>query len=206
MTRRTAVGLALVSALAVSAQAGTKFKSVWKAPDAAPTSFKGKKVAAVVMLPDEKARAGVADELAYALRARGIDAVSAHRLVPPEEMKDKDRARARLEQAGVVGAVVMRAVDRTTQLTDTSGAYWVTNYWSFSGYYGWGWGGMYDPGHVKMDTLINVETLIFDVKADKLLWAALSETKNPKRVDTFMQDLVSAAAKEVQKQGLVKKP
>lgn len=101
---------------------------------------------AVVMLPDEATRRGVEDELAYALRARGLQGIPAHRLVPPEEMKDKERVRARLEQAGVVGAV-----------------------------------------------------------ADKLLWAALSETKNPKRVDAFMKDLVSAAAKEVKKQGLVRK-
>ena len=147
----------------------------------------------------------VEDELAFALKGRGLQGIPAHRLVPPEEMKDKERVRARLEQAGVVGAVVMRAVDRQQELTETTPAYWVSNYWTFSGYYSWGWGGIYDPGGVKMDTLITVETLIFDVKADKLLWAAVTETKNPKRVDTFMKDLVSAAANEVKKQGLVRK-
>ncbi len=205
MTRRTAVVLVLAS-LASGAEAGTKFKSSWKPPDAVPTNFRGQKVAAVVMLKDEKTRIGVEDELAYALRMRGLDAFAAHSLVPPEDMQDKDRARARLEQAGVAGAVVLRAVDKQTQVTDTPGSYWVSNYWSFYGYYGWGWGGMYDPGHVTMDNLFMVETLIFDVKADKLLWAGLSETKNPKRVDEFMKDLVSAAAKQLQKEGLVRKP
>jgi hypothetical protein len=53
--------------------------------------------------------------------------------------------------------------------------------------------------------LFMVETLIFDVKADKLLWAGLSVTKNPKRVDEFMKDLVSSAAKQLQKEGLIRK-
>lgn len=205
MTRRTALVLTFAS-LAIGAEAGTKFKSVWKAPDAVPLNFRGQKVAAVVMLNDEPTRRGVEDELSYELRSRGVDGIAAHRLVPPEEMKDKEQARARLEQAGVVGAVVLRAVGKQTQLTETPGAYWVTNYWTFSGYYGWGWGGIYDPGYVQMDNIYYVETLIFDLKADKLVWAALSETKKTKRVDAFMKDLVSAAAKQLEKEGLVRKP
>ncbi len=205
MTRRIAVALALAS-LAIPTEAGTKFKSTWKPPDAAPVNFRGQKVAAVVMLKDEPTRRGVEDELAYALRARGLVGIAAHSIVPPEDMTDKDRARARLEQAGVVGAVVLRSVNKQTQLTETPGSYWVTNYYTFTGYYGWGWGGIYDPGYVRMDNLFMVETLIFDVKADKLLWAALSESKNPKRVDDFMKDLVSAAAKQLEKEGLVRKP
>ena len=204
MTRRTTVVLALAS-FAVAAEAGTKFKSSWKPPDAVPTNFRGQKVAAVVMLKDEKQRVGVEDELAYALRSRGLDAYAAHSIIPPEEMTDKERARALLEKAGIAGAVVLRAVDKRTNVTDAPGGYWVSNYQSFYGYYGWGWGGIYDPGHVTMDSIFSVETLIFDVKADKLLWAGLSETKNPKRVDDFMKDLVSSAAKQLQKEGLIRK-
>jgi hypothetical protein len=203
MTRRTTVVLALVC-FASGAEAGTKFKSTWKPPDAAPTNFQGQKVAALVMLEDEKTRRGVEDELAYALRSQGVVGVAAHSLVPPEETKDKERVRARLDEAGVAGAVVLRSVNKATQLTEGA-SYWVADYHTFSGYYGYGWVGMYDPGYVKMDNLFMIETLIFDVKADKLLWAGLSLTKNPKRVDEFMKDLVSSAAKQLQKEGLVRR-
>jgi hypothetical protein len=205
MMRRTAVALAVASALALGAEAGTKFKSTWKPPDAVPVNFQGQKVAAIVMLPEAANRRGIEDELAYALTGRGLVGIPAHRLVPPEEMKDKDRVRASLEKAGVVGAVVMRAIDRQAGVSEDSASYWVSNYWTFSGYYSWGWGGIYSPGTVRMETMFTVETLVFDVKADKLLWAGTTETKNPKRVDDFMKDLVSTAAKEVKKQGLVAK-
>jgi hypothetical protein len=204
MRGRLAVMVAIAS-LAIGAEAGTKFKSSWKPPDAAPVNFRGQKVAAVVMLSDEKTRVGIEDELAYALRSRGVDGVAAHILVPPADMKDKEKARARLDEAGVAGAVVLRSVNKVTNLSETPGSYWVTNYYSFTDFYGWGWGGIYDPGYVKMDNVFWVETLVFDVKANKLLWAALSETKNPKRADEFMSDLVSAAAKQLQKEGLVRK-
>ncbi len=203
MTRRTAVMLAL-SSFASVAEAGTKFKSTWKAPDAAPTNFRGQKVAALVMLEDEKTRIGVEDTLAYALSSRGVQGVAAHSLVPPGELKDKERVRARLDQAGVAGAVVLRSVNKTSQLSEGA-AYWVGSYSAFSSYYGSGWGGVYNPGYVTMDNLFLVETLIFDVKADKLLWGGLSVTKNPKRVDEFMKDLVSSVAKQLEKEKLVSK-
>jgi hypothetical protein len=204
MTRTVAVAAAIAS-LASVAEAGTKFKSTWKPPDASPTNFRGQKVAALVMLSDEKTRNGIEDELAYALRSRGVVGVAAHTLVPPEALKDKEQARARLAEADVAGAIVLRSVNKVTELSETAGSYWVTNYYSFTDFYGWGWGGIYDPGYVKMDNVFWVETLIFDVKGNKLLWAALSETKNPKRADEFMSSLVSAAAKQLQKEGLVRK-
>jgi hypothetical protein len=204
MTRRVAVVVAVASLVGV-AEAGTKFKSSWKPPNASPMNFRGQKVAAVVMLNDEKTRNGIEDELAYALRSRNVVGVAAHTLLPPEALKDKEQARARLEEAGVAGAVVLRSVNKVAELSETPASYWVTNYYSFTDFYGWGWGGIYDPGYVKMDNVFWVETLVFDVKGNKLLWAALSETKNPKRADEFMSDLVSAAAKQLQKEGLVSK-
>ena len=49
-------------------------------------------------------------------------------------------------------------------------------------------------------------TLIFSVPQNKLLWAAVSETKNPKSARQLLADLVKTTAKELQKQGLASKP
>jgi hypothetical protein len=204
MTRRT-VFVLLVASLPALAMAGTKFTSTWKPPDAKPVNFRGQKVVALVMMKDVKTRNGVEDELAYVLRQRGLVGVSAHTLLPPEQTMDKEQVRAHFEQAGVVGAVVLRSVDKQTQLTEGASYFVVTNYSSFYGYYGWGWSGIYDPGYVTMDNFFTVETLIYDVKNDKLLWAAVTQTKNPKRVDNFLKDLGSAVGDQLRKEGLVQK-
>ena len=49
---------------------------------------------------------------------------------------------------------------------------------------------------------MTIETLIFSVPQNKLLWAAVSETKNPKSARQLLADLVKVTAKELQKQGL----
>src|SRR5262245_17854921 len=118
MTRKAFLLLALAG-LAPLAEAGPKFKRTSNAPDAVPTSFKGQKVAAVVMMKDVRQRNGVEDELAIELRSRGIVGIAAHTLLPPEEITDKEQVRAHFEQAGIVGAVVLRAVDKTTEVTDS---------------------------------------------------------------------------------------
>ena len=38
---------------------------------------------------------------------------------------------------------------------------------------------MYSPSYLRTDTIVNVETLVYDLKADKLVWAGKSESKNP---------------------------
>jgi hypothetical protein len=65
---------------------------------------------------------------------------------------------------------------------------------------------MYIPPRVDEDALVTIETLIFSVPQNKLLWAAVSETKNPKSARQLLADLVKTTAKELQKQGLASKP
>ena len=87
-------------------------------------------------------------------------------------------------QAGIVGVVVLRAAGAKKEVS-YSPAYWSAPYYgSFwgGGYYGYGWNSVYDPGYLRTDTIVRVETLVYDLKADKLLWAGMSESTNPSAV------------------------
>jgi hypothetical protein len=82
---------------------------------------------------------------------------------------------------------------------------WTTpSYSSFWSYYSYGWSSYYIPGVDRVDTVVVVETLVFSVTSDMLLWAAVTETKNPRDLQRFVLDLVNATAKEMQKHGLAK--
>ena len=52
-------------------------------------------------------------------------------------------------------------------------------------------------------TTIGVETLIYDLTRDRLVWAAASETRDPKDLQQFVSDLVNAAVNEMKKMKLV---
>jgi hypothetical protein len=71
----------------------------------------------------------------------------------------------------------------------------------FYGYYGYGYA---SPGYLTTDTIITVETLVYDLKPNKLVWAGMSQTFNPSHLDTFITELAAAAAAELERQGLIR--
>jgi hypothetical protein len=163
-------------------------------------SFAGKKVAAVVMSQDDSLRVSGEEALSHELTARGMQGVAAYRMIPKEELQNPDKAKGWFERAAVEGVVVVRPVSAEKERTYTEPTVWAAPYYgSLWGYYGYGWGAMYSPGSVREDTVIVVETLIFSVPMNKLLWAAASETRNPKTLQKFVTDLVKETAKEISK-------
>jgi hypothetical protein len=197
--------LATTLVLAGTASAGTKFDSTWKNPDAKPASFRGKKVIALVVSNEEAARRGAEDELAHQITLRGPQGVAAYRILPAGKAKDKETAKAAFEKEGAVGVVVMRVLGKEQEMSSQGGGMWYTSgaYGSFYGsYWGAGWNAVYTPGYLRTETMVTVETLVYSLEQDKLIWGGRSKTTNPKRVDTAIHDLANMVAKEMKKAGL----
>ncbi len=204
--RRTVIFLVVLAVGTAAVVQAAKFTSVWKAPDITTIGFAGKKVAALVITKDEGLRQSAEEALVRQLDAIGVQGEASYRLAPREVMQDKDKARAWFAKVGVEGVVALRLVS-ADKVTTYSPATWSTGYYgSLWGYYGYSWGVAYDPGYTREETKVIVETLIFSVPKDKLLWAGVSETSNPKNTDVFMKDLVTRIVKEMKKQGLTAPP
>jgi hypothetical protein len=184
--------------------AAPEFTSVWRSPDAGSVSFAGKKVAALVIAQDDSLRVSGEEALVRELTARGLQSVATYRIAPKEELQSADRAKGWFERANVDGVVALRPVSKDKRTTYNPGT-WVNPYYStLWGYYGYGWGSLYIPGSVEQDTIVVVETTIYSVPRNQLLWAAVSETKNPKTLQRFVEELVIASVKELHKQGLAR--
>jgi len=184
--------------------AAPKFTSVWRSSEAGTVSFAGKKVAALVITQDDGLRVSGEEALARELAARGLQSVATYRIAPKEELQSGDRAKVWFEKANVEGVVAMRPVSSEKRTTYTP-AMWTNPYYStLWGYYGYGWSNMYIPGSSQEHTVVVVETTIYSVPRNQLLWAGVSETKNPKALQQFVEDLVKEAVKELQKQGLAR--
>jgi hypothetical protein len=210
MSMKRKVILAVVGAMALSivvAAAGPKFTSTWKAPEAAGVSFAGKKVAALIMSDDQGLRVSGEEALVRELAAIGLaKGVASYRIVPREELRDTDKAKGWYERAGVEGVISMRLVKADTRTTWTPSLWSSPYYNSLWGYYGYGWNSLYayDPGHTSVDQVAVVETLVFSVPQNKLLWAAVTESTNPKDANRVIKEIVTETVKEMTKQGLIR--
>jgi len=187
--------------------AGPKFVSTWKAPDAAGVSFSGKKVAALIMSDDLNLRMSGEEALVRELAAVGVPGgVASYRIVPKEELRDPDKAKSWYERAGVEGVVAMRLV-RSDKQTVWTPSMWVTSsYSTLWGYYGYGWTSVSEVGGTtRVDTTVVIENLIFSVPLNKLLWAGVTESSNPKNAAAAIKDIVTESVKEMTKEGLIRR-
>ena len=191
-----------VVAAAVAVAAAPNFLSVWKSPDVSRLNFAGKKVAALVITDDQPLQMSGEEALARELTDRGVSGLATYRIVPREELKNVESAKGFFERAGVQGVVALRPVSRDKEVVYTP-VVWVSGYYpSFWGYYGYGWSSAYVRPTGTTTTIV-VETLVYNVTTDKLVWAATSETRDPKTLQDFVKDLVKAAVGEMKKMKLV---
>jgi hypothetical protein len=185
--------------------ATTSFVTTWKAPDAQPVDARGAKVIAVVMAKSAVMRRAGEDQLAYEISARGAQGVAMYRLLPEAEgMDEEGRARVALERENAKLLVVMRPVQvKNEVVVDPYGGPMYGGYWG--GYHGYGWGRSYGSVDVRVDTTVSIETLVYSLPQNKLLWGGRSKTTNPENINQLVAEVAAAAAKELERAGLIKR-
>lgn len=192
--------LALLIALSIALSSGcstTRLTTVWKSPDA-PAPLQFKKIVVACMTSNEVTRRAVEDQLVG--RIGPALAAPSYQALKEDDLLDKARAKETLRSQGFDGAIIMRLVDVSQQQS------WVPSsatYDSFSGYWGNGWSGAYSSGYMVTDTIVQVETVIYSIADDKMLWAARSESYNPYSAMTVVDEIADAAAKRLKKDGLI---
>lgn len=201
----TFVVLLLLGACAAS----TTFTSTWKAPDVAAVTPVGKTIVAVFVGNDEGTRRAAEDQMAADLTARGAHGIAGYTILPTPpnaQHLNSDAARAALDKAGANAVVTMRVVSKDQRITVTPGTTTPAWYGGFGPYWGNGWGTVYQPGSVRTDTDVSVETLVYALKPnqpDKLLWASTSRTTNPNNLSSLINEVASATVREMSNQGFL---
>jgi len=189
------LGAALLS---LGACATTTFTSTWKAPEGQTIDPAGKTIAAVFVSGDERNWRAAEDALAKNLNALGAHAVPGYTLLPREIRGDAEDRLARLKQAGTDEVVVMRVVgeDKWPSYLQVHGS-------TFNASDTPGTGNL--PAVTELqhfNTLVSVETRVYSLDLDKLLWSSTSRTANPRDIENLVSEVADATAKEMLKQGL----
>lgn len=193
----TKVVLAATATLTLAACATTSLQSKWKNPSAAPLNLRGKKVAALVVTDQGALRYPAEDEAAREITAHGGVGIPAYTILPEGRIPDEKVARAVFEKEGIAAVVVLRTVAKEKALSGSFpsyGSFWGPGLWA-----GGGWG----DGYLRTDTILVVETLVYSLEQQKLVWAGQSQTTNPTQVSAFMRELGKTIGTEMEKQGLL---
>jgi hypothetical protein len=201
-SRPWAATAGLLVLLALGGCASTRFANTWKDP-----AYQGgplRRVAIFVVHPDQGIRRLAEDEAVRRL-PRGTQGSSGYRLASPSEEQNPETVMSRLRAAGFDGAIVSRlaGVDRTQTWVPPTVALTPAPVWTFPGYYGYAYQQVYSPGYLQQDTIVRVETNVYALDVNRLVWAGTSQTFNPDSTRDVIEEVVGATVKELEKDKLL---
>jgi len=197
MRPATAIISATCLVLTSACYHSTQLAATWSEPNARPINFH--KTVAVFVTTDEALRRSVEEKLA----SRFVGAVPSYKILPTIDTNDRSEILDQLRARGFDGAIVMRVVDVTTQASYVPGAYWYGTPYTFAGYWRNSWAYPYDPGYVVADRIVSVETQVYSLTDDRLIFAARSETTNPASAGKLTDSVIRHITANMKKRGLL---
>lgn len=186
----------LLAALLVSCSS-TRVVTQWRDPGT--TQLRFSKVLALCITKEQSLRRAAEGELCKQISS--VECKPAY-LAIPDSMVDKDKmdeAKALVTRSGFDGAVVVRVVDTREKVTYVPPSYGPT----FWGYYGYARPMAYDPGYYRTDQILRLETSIYSITQDQLLWVGTTETVNPRSLPETIEEVAKAVRDELQRDHLI---
>jgi hypothetical protein len=200
---------ALVVSLFTACSPSTQITKSWSDPSVNGTTMKPfNKVLVIAQLKDDSSRR-IAEDKIVASSPRGNFVASYNYLKPTQQ--DQNLVVADLLKEGIEGIILMRLTDveKSTDYVQGSTYYggWGYGGGYYGGYGGWGYGGsMYaTPGYYEENKTYYVETNIYDVKSNKLLWSGTTSTLNPSKLNEALDEIIAAVKTELGNKGLIVK-
>ncbi len=166
------------------------------------------KVLVIAQLKDDSSRR-IAEDKIVASSPKGNFVASYSYLKSSQQ--DQNLVVADLLKDGIEGIVLMRLTDieKSTDYVQGTSYYggWGYGHGYYGGYGGYGYGGsMYStPGYYEENKTYFVETNIYDVKSNKLLWSGTTSTLNPTKINEALDEIIMAVKTELTNKGLIVK-
>jgi hypothetical protein len=186
--RTLMAALAALSLAGCATTARTSLDSSWVDPKLAGTKFR--KVLILSLATDEFAQAYFQEEMAAALRKRGLNAVASESYFTHSSPAEDARFRRAVEQSDADGVLLARVVGVDEKSGVTGGYLLGPNGVPMGGVYGLG--GVvasayaptrYVPPRDYTTTTVLAETVLYETKGKRAVWSARTITRNAESGD-----------------------
>ena len=142
--------------------------------------------------------------------------MASYKLIKSDEKIERDVVVKAIDGLGIDGVIIthMVAVDEETIYRPTTG-------YGYGGYGGMGYGGGYyggmysyyphvnsyvnNPGYYTTHETYTLETNLYDVESEELVWSARSRTFSPESVQEVIVDLTKLLISDLEDKDLIKK-
>ena len=144
------------------------------------------------------------------LIANGTEAVASYKLIKSSEKIERDTVLKAIEGLEIDGVIITHMVAVDEETVYRSGA---SHSYARYGGYGRSMYGYYphvnsyvsSPGYYTTHETYTLETSLYDVVTEELVWTARSHTFSPESVDEVIVDLTKLLIKDLKEKGLINK-
>ncbi|MBC2716413.1 MAG: hypothetical protein HF978_14000 [Desulfobacteraceae bacterium] len=169
--------------------------------------FKGKPVSDILVIAiadKEKSRLSFEKKFVAHLKAVGVEAVSSADVIPMPadlELQKEDILNAvkKFKNDAVIITHVKSIEDKDIYTRNYRGGR------GYYGYYGYAHSYVHNPGYSSIDTIVRLETNLYDVKTEQLIWSGQSKTWNKDSKNEIINDVIKVVINDLQKNKLIKK-
>lgn len=189
--------------LAIASCSSTKITSTWREPNKEISLNKLNKVLVVALFQNETSRRKAEDQMVSYFYGKGV--ASYDYLDKNISTKNENVIREKIKNDGFDGAVTMRLLDVDKEEVYSRGniSMYPSYYRNFSGYYFRNWGYFSDPGYYSTTKTYTVETNVFSIKEDKIIWSGITKTTDPRGVEKMTDEIGKVVFNEMVKEGFI---
>jgi hypothetical protein len=205
MIRHMTFALGIV--LLVSSCANTKISQSWVEPD---HKKEYQNLLIIGIAESEQNRRAYESYFVEDLKTIGINAEASYRLIKSNQKIDRETITKAIDGLGIDGVIVthLLAVDEETIYRPTM---------NYSPMYGGAYyGGLYSyyphvntyvtsPGYYTTHETYTIETNLYDVESEELVWSARTRTFAPESTDEVIVDLTKLLIKDMADKDIIKK-
>ncbi len=199
----------LIMSLFLSACSSTKIIEEWSGPE-----YKGpalKKILIIGAIKNKSRRHAFEDDFAKLITNGERKGIASYTLLP--DLKDADHKEHILKAIKQTGAEAVLIVtthglyqqERTTapSFDYVPGASMGYSYGMY-GYYNASHSYIFNPGSTVSDTILRVDTKLFDTASEKMIWSAKTKTVNPESAAQVISEYEHLVISDMKRHGLIK--
>lgn len=200
--------LVILLAFSLMNCASTRLVDVWQEDSTSARPLA--KVLVVAVADDERSRRIFEDSFAREFRAQGVEAVAGYSILAVDAALEKEAISRAIEGKGFDGVVISHHAGSEEETVYYPGRT-RTEAWGGGGYRGRGYDGYYrrtwetisDPGYVAEYTTVFIETNVYEVTEQKLIWSGRSESYDPASTLEIIDALSSEVIASMKEGGLL---
>ena len=167
--------------------------------------YKGKPVSDILVIAitgNEHNRRSFEKKFVSRLKSVGVDAISSEEAIPmPADLELKKEAiLAAVYQYENDAVIITHLTGKEEKDVYTRGG---SGHGGYFGFYSSRYSYARDPGYSSTSTTVRLETNLYDVKTEKLMWSGQSKTLSRDAKDQIINDVIKAVINDLQNKKLI---